>query len=190
MIEEEKKTENTENSVESVPVPVEKAEIVPVTEQNLETQIDNIKDTDSYNEFLPIFNLSIKKKQAMRVLKREEIKDKTLDLIHKRIDKRPEEISLSELTAIDKTMSEQGAKELSTINTEHEQSASVVNQHTNNTIVMVNNGLNDEENAHVLDAISEILKQASIQTDIPEEEPQSENVVYNNDDSEKENTEE
>lgn len=117
-----------------------------------------ITEAESMSDFLPLFNASIAKKQALRVLKREEILDKVTERIGERLDKRPDEITMTELNAIDKTMSEQKAKELAIVNSATDAPGITLNQ--NNINVTVNDGMSRESRERVMDAVKELLAMA------------------------------
>lgn len=117
-----------------------------------------IAEAESMSDFLPLFNASIAKKQALRVLKREEILDKVTEKIGERLDKRPDEITMAELSAIDKTMGEQKAKELAIVNSATDAPGITLNQ--NNINVTVNDGMSRESRERVIDAVKELLAKA------------------------------
>ena len=117
-----------------------------------------ITEAESMSDFLPLFNASIAKKQALRILKREEILDKVTDKIGERLDKRPDEITMAELSAIDKTMGEQKAKELAIVNSATDAPGITLNQ--NNINVTVNDGMSRESRERVIDAVKELLAKA------------------------------
>lgn len=159
-MEEEKKQVETTNGTETE---VKANELTTVTTEEL---ISNIKDTDSLDEFLPLFNLNIAKKSALRATKREEVLDLVTDKIKERLEKRPDEMTITELTAIDKTMSEQKQKEIAQINQINEQPTISVGQQTNINVNV--NGLDRDSNERVIDAVKQLLKIAQEQQPEPE----------------------
>lgn len=146
---------------------IENEEAVPTEESDkivtdVATLADNIMSTDSIQEYLPLFNASIAKKQALRVLKREEIIDKVTERIGERLDKRPDEITMTELNAIDKTMSEQKQKELALLNSNATDASVGITLNQNNVNVTINNAEPPRESRErVLSAVRELLKMAN-----------------------------
>lgn len=121
----------------------------------------DIMTTDSIQDYLPLFNASIAKKQALRVLKREEIIDKVTERIGERLDKRPDEITMTELNAIDKTMSEQKQKELALLNANAADASTGITLNQNNVNVTINTETSRESRERVIDAVRELLKLAN-----------------------------
>lgn len=130
----------------------------PAVITSTEALAKEITEAESMSDFLPLFNASIAKKQALRILKREEILDKVTDKIGERLDKRPDEITMAELSAIDKTMGEQKAKELAIVNSATDAPGITLNQ--NNINVTVNDGMSRESRERVIDAVKELLAKA------------------------------
>ncbi len=145
----DKLIEKTQNAAETAP------EITTDTDRLM----DMIKSSESIQDTLALFNASIAKKQAVRVLKREDIIDKVTERIGERLDRRPDEITMAELTAIDKTMSEQKQKELSLINAPAADPSGLM-LHQNNISVTINQGMERESRERVIDAVRELLKVA------------------------------
>lgn len=126
-------------------------------EATVESAIAKVKDAASMDEFLPMFNLNMAKKQALRVAKREDVLDMVTDRIKERLEKRPDEISISELTAIDKTMSEQKQKEMGMVNSVNDTPAISVSQ-TNNITINGGAGMSQESRERVLNAVKNIMR--------------------------------
>lgn len=143
----------------------EDSDIIPANRQEVVTDADklahDIMTTDSIQDYLPLFNASIAKKQALRVLKREEIIDKVTERIGERLDKRPDEITMTELNAIDKTMSEQKQKELALLNANALDASAGITLNQNNVNVTINAAETSRESRErVIDAVRELLKLA------------------------------
>lgn len=146
-------------------------ELIPEVTTDTDRLMDMIKSSDSIQDTLALFNASIAKKQAVRVLKREDIIDKVTERIGERLDRRPDEITMAELTAIDKTMSEQKQKELSLINTPAANPSGIL-LHQNNVNVTINQEMGRESREKVIDAVRELLK---IAQENQQPSPQTEN---------------
>ena len=130
----------------------------PAVITSTEELAKGITEVSSMSDFLPLFNASIAKKQALRILKREEILDKVTEKIGERLDRRPDEITIAELSAIDKTMGEQKAKELAIVNSATDAPGITLNQ--NNINVTVNDGMSKESRERVINAVKELLAKA------------------------------
>lgn len=149
---------NSEEARDVAPAATEATTDNPAVTTSAEELVKGITEAESMSDFLPLFNASIAKKQALRVLKREEILDKVTERIGERLDRRPDEITMAELNAIDKTMGEQKAKELAIVNSATDAPAITLNQ--NNINVTVNDGMSRESRERVIDAVRELLAKA------------------------------
>lgn len=148
-------TVETSGTNEVIPVPTE----VEITEE----QLRKIQSSDELKEFLPLFNLNIVKKQALRVVKREEILDMTTDRIKERLSVCSDEMTTKDLLDCDKVMSEQKQRELDRINSISESPSITLNQQNNTVNVSINDSvsLSKDSRDRVVDVVKELLKKVS-----------------------------
>lgn len=136
-----------------------------ISTTDIANQIIEEMDADRLKELTKLFNLNIAKKNILRVLKLDGLRDKVTDNIIERFDKVPGEFTNEELlkyiVAIDNSIEKAQKTAELTENPPQIQ----INQQNNINVTVGDEELNREERMRVMDAIAMLLSAEQPQTD-------------------------
>lgn len=154
--------------------------LVDMSKKDLERQLMSEKDPARVKEIIDLFNLHLKKKEAIRTNQLSELQDKTLSQMEARLEKKADNFSNADLIAYYKTIQDS----LSKADTNFD-NISIPQIQVNQQINIGSDSpvLTRESRQKVLDAVRLILARA----DNPEVVASQDEVSYNNSINEKEN---
>jgi len=179
-MEEEKKIEQTEQEAEQAEQTLEEDTMLPAEIDTLPLEretaeiVSGIVKAESQDELTGLvgkFSMNQAKKNALRVVKLNNLLDAVHDQAIERFTKRPDEISNQELLQYMKIVQEQIAASQQTLEHIDEKPMIQLNQQKNEVNIHVgDNALTRDSRDKVLDAVKELIKQVTASTEQPAED--------------------
>ena len=172
MIEEKQQLESGQLESGDIPEPVvAKVEIIETSSIDLTSdsfdiaqKIMQAKDKDELQKYTELFNLSMAKKNAVRIVKLNSLQDKVIDEAEDRIEKRSDEISNKELLDYMKALSDSIDKAQNNLKNIDSSPMITLTQQTNTVNVTVNSEeslvRSRESKEKIINAVRGLLKLA------------------------------
>lgn len=137
---------------------------------------DNLDDLKSYTN---LFNIAIAKKNALRIVKLNNLLDAVNDQAIDRFLKRPGEFNNKELLEYMKTVAEQVERSQKALNEVEDKPAIQINNQKNEVNINVTDDLSRESRERVTEVIRKLLQQATTTVESQKTVEEPENKVYN-----------
>lgn len=176
---------------------VESGTLVPIAEEVLEeiplnasssdiaNKIVKAKSQDELKRYTDLFNMSLAKQNAVRIVKLNSLLDKVNDEAIRRVEKRPDEITNSEVLAYMKTVQESINNAQKNLESLNDKPMITLNQQNNNVTVNLGGDAasNRQSKEKIIEAVrgllklSEEIKQSENNTSVQTEDAVEANVV-------------
>lgn len=149
---------------ESMLLPITGTQALSINEQSIVDKIIEAPNSDELQKQLNLFNMNLGKKNALRIVKLNNLLDKVEDQAIERFEKRPDQVSNKELLDYMEVISGQIDRAQRQIDTVSNAPAVTVTAQKTDVTINVGSDLDRDGKERVMDAISALLKQVKAAT--------------------------